>query len=91
MSKRLKFLLHDYGFALVAPLVALLIVAVLEPTGWVQRLENLTISLRFQLRSTSNRSTSFIGGRGRARSRPIFTSRLLPRVRTPARLRSICS
>jgi adenylate cyclase len=51
MSRRLKFLLHDYGFALVAPLVALLIVAVLEPTGWVQRLENLTISLRFQLRS----------------------------------------
>jgi adenylate cyclase len=51
MSRRVKFLLHDYGFALVAPLIALLIVAVLEPTGWVQRLENLTISLRFQLRS----------------------------------------
>jgi adenylate cyclase len=51
MSKRLKFLVHDYGFALIAPLVALLFVALLEPTGWVQRLENLTISLRFQLRS----------------------------------------
>ena len=51
MSKRLTFLFHDYGFALIAPLVALLVVALLEPTGWVQRLENLTISLRFQLRS----------------------------------------
>jgi len=51
MSKRLKFLVHDYGFALIAPLVAMLIVALLEPTGWMQRLENLSISLRFQLRS----------------------------------------
>ena len=50
MNPRLKSVFHDRGFALVAPLVALLVVAVLEPTGWVQRMENLAISLRFQLR-----------------------------------------
>ena len=51
MNPRLKSLFHDRGFALVAPLVALLIVGLLEPTGWVQRLENLAISIRFQIRA----------------------------------------
>ena len=50
VNPRFKSFLNDYGFALVAPLVALLVLALLEPTSWVQRLENLAISLRFQLR-----------------------------------------
>ncbi len=51
MNPRLYSLWHDRGFALLAPLLALLIVAALEPTGLVQRLENLAISIRFQVRS----------------------------------------
>jgi adenylate cyclase len=51
MSKRLKFLVHDYGFALIAPLVALLIVGALQASGGLQQLEDLTINLRFQLRA----------------------------------------
>ncbi len=46
-----RSLFHAYGFALIAPLVALLIVALLNRTSWVQRIENLTISLRFHLRA----------------------------------------
>jgi adenylate cyclase len=51
MSKRLKFLVHDYGFAMIAPLVALLIVGALQASGGLQQLEDLTINLRFQLRA----------------------------------------
>ena len=51
VNPRFKSFLNDYGFALVAPLVALLVLALLEPTSWVQRLENLAISLRFRVRA----------------------------------------
>ncbi len=51
MNSRLKSLWAEHGFALVAPLAALLIVGLLEPTGWVQRFENLAISARFQIRA----------------------------------------
>jgi adenylate cyclase len=51
VNSRFKSFVNDYGFALFAPVVALLIVAALAPTGWVQRLENLAISIRFQIRS----------------------------------------
>lgn len=51
MNARFKSLWNDYGFAFLAPLIALLIMAALQPTSWVQRVENLTISLRFKLRA----------------------------------------
>jgi adenylate cyclase len=51
VNARLKSFFDDHGFALAAPLVALLIVGLLQPTGWAQRLENLTLSLRFHLRA----------------------------------------
>jgi adenylate cyclase len=51
VNPRFKSFLNDYGFALFAPLVALLIIGLLLPTSWVQRLENLSISLRFRLRA----------------------------------------
>jgi adenylate cyclase len=51
VNPRFKSFWNDYGFALVAPLVALLVLALLQPTSWVQRIENLTISVRFKLRA----------------------------------------
>jgi adenylate cyclase len=41
----------EHGFALMAPLVALLLVGALQASGWLQQLEDLTINLRFQLRA----------------------------------------
>jgi adenylate cyclase len=51
VNARLSSFFNAYGFALFAPLVALFLVALLNQTGWVQRLENLTISLRFHVRA----------------------------------------
>ncbi len=51
VNARLCSFFKAYGFALFAPLVALFLVALLNQTGWVQRIENLTISLRFHARA----------------------------------------
>jgi adenylate cyclase len=51
VNARFKSLWNEYGFALLAPLVALLIVGALQATGWLQQLEDLSINLRFQVRA----------------------------------------
>jgi len=48
---KMKVKLRVYGFILFAPPLALILVALVQQTGWLQRLENLTISFRFQIRS----------------------------------------
>jgi adenylate cyclase len=51
VNARLRSLFDAYGFPLFAPLVALLLVGLLQATGWMQQLENVTIRSRFQLRA----------------------------------------
>jgi adenylate cyclase len=50
VNARFKSFLKDYSFALFAPIAALLIVGLLQRSGWLQQLEDLTINLRFHLR-----------------------------------------
>jgi adenylate cyclase len=51
LISELKSKWSAYGFAVFAPLVALLLLALFQKTDWVQRLENLTVAFRFHLRS----------------------------------------
>jgi adenylate cyclase len=51
VNARLKSLWNDHGFALASPLVALVLVAALQKSGWLQQVEDLTINLRFQVRA----------------------------------------
>ena len=51
MNSRLQSLIRDRSFALVAPLVALLLVALLQTSGFLQPVEDLTLNLRFKVRA----------------------------------------